>query len=1017
MINFFTPKVALSPADSRLRQFFLWDLLASSSGALFMLGLSLLYGSPIFWLIFGATVLNTTAVLRAIHHVNHQRATLAVSAFAVGIWGILLFVLYLVPQLFAGIVALAIWPVALAVPYMDHRSLARFMTITVIVGIGAGLLSLLPEQFGATGYVSPFVILVINFVLASVFIALTLLQLWQYSRQLSDTLANLQAANRELQLSERFLEAKVAERAGEVAHREAQLRAIFDNALDTVITMDSSGIVTSWSQQGEATFGWSTDAIVGQRLSEIIIPERYRDAHEQGLRHFLATGEGPMLNQRIEIVALHKEGHEFPVELAITSVHLATGITFSAFVRDITARKQAEQEMVEAEKRFRAIVEASPVPMVITRQGDGHILYANEHLGRMLGYPVMDLIDHKSPDFYYAPEERMNILTLLRQQGYVASYEMQFRHADGSPVWASLSLQRMRYQGAPAIFAAFVDITERKRFQEQLQEAKEAAEAANQAKSAFLANMSHELRTPLNAIIGFTRIVRRKADGALPEKQVENLDKVLTSADHLLHLINTILDIAKIEAGRMDVQVTAFAVDNLVNLCTTTAQPLLKPNVKLVTDLAATLPPLHSDQDKIKQILLNLLSNAAKFTHAGEIVVRAGLQDDKVTRWQGDKVTTRPEAVTPSPSHPARASLVISVSDTGIGISEEAMGRLFGEFQQADSSTTRQYGGTGLGLAISRKLARLLGGDLTATSTPDVGSTFTLTLPLQAAEAEGTGGQGDRVTSDKATDEPPVTLSRGALWAHPVTSSPGQRVLLAIDDDADVLYLLRENLSEAGYQVVGVRSGEEGVQQAKALQPFAITLDIMMPRKDGWQVLHELKSDPATRHIPVILLTIVDKKALGYQLGAADYLVKPLDRQAVLTVLNRLARQNGRSQSKRVLVVDDDTQVIDLVRQLLGESNYALDVATDGVAALAAIERQPPDVILLDLMMPRLDGFGVIEQLRTRQIPIIVLTAKLLSHEELSWLHERVAQVVQKQGLAQESLLHDLRQLLEHNSV
>ena len=1015
MINFFTPKVALSPADSRLRQFFLWDLLASSSGALFMLGLSLLYGSPIFWLIFGATVLNTTAVLRAIHHVNHQRTTLAVSAFAVGIWGILLFVLYLVPQLFAGIVALAIWPVALAVPYMNHRSLARFMLITVIVGIGAGLLSLLPEQFGATGYVSPFVILVINFVLASVFIALTLLQLWQYSRQLSDTLANLQAANSELQASERVLEAKVAERAGEVAQREAQLRAIFDNALDTVITMDSSGIVTSWSRQGETTFGWSTDAIVGQRLSDLIIPERYRSAHEQGMRHFLATGEGPVLNQRIEIVALHKEGHEFPVELAITSVHLATGITFSAFVRDITARKQAEQEMMEAEKRFRAIVEASPVPMVITRQGDGHILYANEHLGRMVGYPVTALIDHKSPDFYYNPDDQADILALLRKQGYVAGYDLQFRHANGSPIWASLSLQTMRYQGAPAIFAAFVDITERKRFQEQLQEAKEAAEAANQAKSAFLANMSHELRTPLNAIIGFTRIVRRKADGALPEKQVENLDKVLTSADHLLHLINTILDIAKIEAGRMDVQATTFAVDNLINLCNTTAQPLLKPNVKLVTDLAANLPPLQSDQDKIKQILLNLLSNAAKFTHEGQIVVQAGRNDYKV---KIDKVILT-RSITELPSHAVTQSpcyLVISVTDTGIGISEEAMSRLFGEFQQADTSTTRQYGGTGLGLAISRKLARLLGGDLTATSTPDVGSTFTLTLPLQAGAAEEAGGQGDKVTSDKGTDDHPVTLSRGAPWAHLVTLSPDQRVLLAIDDDPDVLYLLRENLSEAGYQVVGVRSGEEGVQQAKTLQPFAITLDIMMPRKDGWQVLHELKSDPATRHIPVILLTIVDKKALGYQLGAADYLVKPLDRHAVLAVLNRLARQNGHSQSKRVLVVDDDNQVIDLVRQLLGESNYTLDVATDGLAALTAVERQPPDLILLDLMMPRLDGFGVIEQLRTRQIPIIVLTAKLLSNEELSWLHQRVAQVVQKQGLAQESLLHDLRQLLEQTS-
>lgn len=247
------------------------------------------------------------------------------------------------------------------------------------------------------------------------------------------------------------------------------------------------------------------------------------------------------------------------------------------------------------------------------------------------------------------------------------------------------------------------------RLYSEAEAARAAAERANQAKSAFLANMNHELRTPLNAIVGFTRIVRRKAEGVLPEKQLENLDKVLMSADHLLGLINTVLDIAKIEAGRIDVQPTTFDLNNLVLICTTTVQPLLKPGVRLVTNLADPLPPVYSDPDKIKQILLNLLGNAAKFTHTGSITVRVQL-------------------VAPAAS---AQTLAVEVSDTGIGITEEALGRIFEEFQQADTSTTRQYGGTGLGLAISRKLAQLLGGSLTAASTPGAGSTFTLTLPQQ----------------------------------------------------------------------------------------------------------------------------------------------------------------------------------------------------------------------------------------------------------------------------------------------
>jgi signal transduction histidine kinase len=263
----------------------------------------------------------------------------------------------------------------------------------------------------------------------------------------------------------------------------------------------------------------------------------------------------------------------------------------------------------------------------------------------------------------------------------------------------------------------------------QAEEARAAAEQANQAKSAFLANMSHELRTPLNAILGFTRIVRRRSDGLLPVRQLENLDKVLISGEHLLALINTILDIAKIEAGRMDVSPTTFPVEALLDICLTTAQPLLRESINLVKEIEADLPTVFSDQDKLKQILLNLLSNAAKFTHSGQIVVSARLERS-LAGEHGSKETEgqiSPSAPLLPGSHDGILS--ISVTDTGIGMSEEALGRIFEEFQQAESTTARQYGGTGLGLSISRKLARLLGGDLTAASRLGTGSTFTLIFP------------------------------------------------------------------------------------------------------------------------------------------------------------------------------------------------------------------------------------------------------------------------------------------------
>ena len=508
---------------------------------------------------------------------------------------------------------------------------------------------------------------------------------------------------------------------------------------------------------------------------------------------------------------------------------------------------------------------------------------------------------------------------------------------------------------------------------QELQQANLKIREADRLKSEFLANMSHELRTPMNAIIGFTRLVQRKSADVLPTKQRENLEKVEISANQLLGLINDILDLSKIEAGKMILSTSPFDLASLVGACFATVEPMVKTDrVRLVKEVPGNLPEVLSDQDKLKQIIINLLSNALKFTEEGEVKLSAVLED---------------------------SLLKIAVSDTGIGIPSHALQYIFDEFRQVDGSSTRRYGGTGLGLSITKKLAHLLGGTIDVSSVEGEGSTFTVTIPLERREDV----PAEEVKSDQEV------LTRAEMR--------GKKVLLAIDDDPNVLILLRENLEEEGYYIVGALSGDEGVRKARELQPFAITLDILMPHKDGWEVLNDLKADPATRHIPVIVLSIIDNRELGFSLCAFDYLVKPFDKATILSALQRASR----APTNRVLVVDDEPDAVNLITQLLEDEGYQIKGAYSGEEAFHALEDEVPDIILLDLLMPQMDGFDVIQRIKTNpdwsDIPIVVVTAKDLTDADWEFLRQRVDKIIRKTGLDRETLIREVQDLLREHAA
>ncbi|WP_299493023.1 DAHL domain-containing protein [Acaryochloris sp. IP29b_bin.137] len=511
---------------------------------------------------------------------------------------------------------------------------------------------------------------------------------------------------------------------------------------------------------------------------------------------------------------------------------------------------------------------------------------------------------------------------------------------------------------------------------EAAEEAREKAEEANKSKSEFLANMSHELRTPLNAIIGYSEMLEEDAEDMGQDDFVPDLQKISGSAKHLLELINAVLDLSKVEAGRMDLYLESFAIAPMVNTIATTLQPIAEKQSNTITlECPKDIGTLYADQTKVRQSLYNLLSNACKFTESGNISLTV--------------------------SEDAGEEVVFSIKDTGIGMTPEQLEKVFKAFTQADASTTRKYGGTGLGLTITKQFIEMMGGHISVTSQYGYGTEFTIHLPRQVAPTSTESARSDASPSKMAL---PTALEE----------QPGGTVLV-IDDDEHARELTQRFLTNAGYKAVVTPSGLEGLKLAEEMMPDMIILDVLMPEVDGWSVLLNLKGNPKLADIPVIMMTMVDAEKVGFSLGATDFLTKPLQRKRLLELLDKYV---GTADHNWMLVIEDDLPSQEMLGRLLEREQWPHKTAGNGKQALEILGTHGvPDLIFLDLMMPEMDGFEFLKVLRQKpewqSIPVIVISAKDLTASERLELGDAVQSIHQKGQLDREILLEEVQDFIE----
>jgi len=773
-------------------------------------------------------------------------------------------------------------------------------------------------------------------------------------------------------------ERKLAEEA--LRESQERLRLLVNGVKDYGIFMlDPTGHVASWNPGAERIEGYRAHEIIGRHFSCFYPPEDVKAGKpESALQTAISVGRYEEEGWRVR-----KDGSRFWANVLLTALTDGTGKLrgLSKITRDITEHRRAEERLQESEERHRKLFDNNPHPTWVFDRETLRFLAVNEAAVRKYGYSknefqAMTLKDIRPPEDVPALLETVKALG----EGNESSGAWRHRLKDGTIIDTENTSYALTFSGRAARAVVAVDVTQRKRDEAEKREFMDSlattnqelglrnreVERATQMKSKFLASMSHELRTPLNAIVGFSDLLAEGTSGALNPKQKRFVDHIKQGSAHLLQLINDILDLSKIEAGQLDMHTEEFSVQDALPEVLSTIHPLaMAKNIQLEQKLESK-SLVKADRVRFKQILYNLLSNAVKFTpKGGQICI------DCIDDWDFVRV---------------------SVTDTGTGVRPEDQEVIFDEFRQGEGNADGVHEGTGLGLAITRRLVEQQGGRITLESEFGKGSCFTFSLPAVEARAEVPAGEEPTKAS--------VTTVSGRLTP----------LVLIVDDEVPARELLSSYL-EPEYRVAMAGSGVEAIKEAQRLRPDAITLDVMMPGSDGFETLVALRKNPATADIPVIILSIVDQKQVGFALGAADYLIKPVRKPILLEAIHRHVPVPADEDSS-ILLVDDDPRALDLLEEALRSAGYEVQSVRSGARALEVLANKVVGAILLDLLMPGMDGFQVIRHVRQepalKDLPILVMTAKNLSREEIALLTRETQGLLQKDGSWKQQLIAEV---------